>query len=487
MRVSVVSSFDRRPRALEDVVHGFHAFASSRRDSGMGSLLSFLTAAYYMPRLYFSPNSVKVALRRTFAAKEEQQITLHELVKARCPSLFREYRPAWWLASGHLQTLYCVVGDFSNVDKVEYDRTLLRTLDGGTIGLDFTPPQDQRMLPEETPIVVVLHGLTGGSHESYVRAILAPACTPIENGGLGYRGVVVNFRGCAGVPITSPQLYSAGHTDDIRVALMYLSKRYPKAPLLGLGFSLGANVLTRYLAEEGEYSRIVAGCVLACPWDLLANGESLETHWLQSRTYSRGMARNLIVLMKRHLSSLAKFPESDLYKAIHKITSMSHPTLMQFDDTVTRVGGGSSPPFPFPSARDYYRWASSHNLLPHVRVPLLALNSADDPIVRTLPIDKGEDALGPSVVFGVTNGGGHLGWFEYGATRFSLNRWMKKPVLEWLKAMGEDIAIDVRTKDLREVDGFLKEEGRNDIGCKEVGGGGHVIGIEGEEGLLAGL
>ena len=63
---------------------------------------------------------------------------------------------------------------------------------------------------------MVLHGLTGGlyiclhtlaigpdlafpvigSHESYVRNILAPAVTPIDRGGLGYRAVVVNFRGC---------------------------------------------------------------------------------------------------------------------------------------------------------------------------------------------------------------------------------------------------------------------------------------------------
>ena len=35
-----------------------------------------------------------------------------------------------------------------------------------------------------------------GSHESYVRAILAPACAPPEEGGLGYRAVVVNYRGC---------------------------------------------------------------------------------------------------------------------------------------------------------------------------------------------------------------------------------------------------------------------------------------------------
>ena len=28
----------------------------------------------------------------------------------------------YYKRSGHLQTLYCVIGDFSKVDKVEYDR-----------------------------------------------------------------------------------------------------------------------------------------------------------------------------------------------------------------------------------------------------------------------------------------------------------------------------------------------------------------------------
>lgn len=68
----------------------------------------------------------------------------------------------------------------------------------------------------------------------------------------------------AGTPITTPQLYSACHTDDLRQTLLYLSAIFPKAPLLGVGYSLGANVLTRYLAEEGENSRLVSGCVVSC-------------------------------------------------------------------------------------------------------------------------------------------------------------------------------------------------------------------------------
>ena len=123
-----------------------------------------------------------------------------------------------------------------------------------------------------------------GSYDSYVRAILSRACAPIEEGGLGYRAAVIIFRGCAssytyvtgfsffipdfcigeGVPLTSQLLYSAGHTDDTRQALIYINHRYPKALLLGIGFSLGANVLTRYLGEEGAQSRISSACVLGC-------------------------------------------------------------------------------------------------------------------------------------------------------------------------------------------------------------------------------
>jgi len=68
----------------------------------------------------------------------------------------------------------------------------------------------------------------------------------------------------AGVEVTSPQFYSAGHTGDLRTALFYLALKYPKARMLGLGFSLGASVVTRYLGEEGANSKLASGCVLAC-------------------------------------------------------------------------------------------------------------------------------------------------------------------------------------------------------------------------------
>jgi predicted alpha/beta-fold hydrolase len=76
-------------------------------------------------------------------------------------------------------------------------RTLIRTPDGGTLGLDMCPTTaDAPDLPPDTPIIVVQHGLTGGSYEAYIRSILAPACASKSDGGLDFRAIVVNFRGC---------------------------------------------------------------------------------------------------------------------------------------------------------------------------------------------------------------------------------------------------------------------------------------------------
>ncbi|EMD38509.1 hypothetical protein CERSUDRAFT_113689 [Gelatoporia subvermispora B] len=431
----------------------------------MGSFLSFLTATYYLPKLYFADSQVYVRAKVSpNSEKDPVRLSLHEYIVNKCPSLLKPFRPAWWLYSGHLQTGYCVVGDFSQIDKVEYDRTLLRTVDG---------------------VVVVLHGLTGGSHEAYVRAILAPVCTPVEQGGLGYRGIVVNFRGCAGVPITSPQLYSAGHTDDIRVAIWHIARRYPRARLIGVGFSLGANVLTRYIAEEGIHCRLAAGCVLACPWDTVMNSEQLENHWLHRTVYSKAMAQNLQKLIRRHFTALSGFTDHPVSQTVHDVLALKSPTLVQFDDTVTRLAGGSSPPFPFATARDYYAWAASDKVLPDIRIPFLAISSEDDPIVQLIPVDAGGNGF---VALAVTKKGGHLGWFEADQRFGRVNRWIRRPVVEWIRAACEDLIPEERDrKELHILDGFVTEVGREGIGCKEVAGGGHVVGVEDEEGLLAGL
>ncbi|KAJ7903430.1 AB-hydrolase YheT [Mycena olivaceomarginata] len=388
------------------------------------------------PKLHFAPEPAHVFLQ---SGGEKVSISLQELVQSRCQSLCSKFRPAPWLFNAHLQTLYSVLGDFSKTDQVQYQRRLLRLLDGGTLGLDFVPANPSTVR-DDAPIIVVQHGLTGGSHEPYIRAVLAPACSPVEQGGLGYRAVVVNFRGCSGVPLTSPKFYTAAQTDDLRQGLMYISKLYPKAPLLGLGFSIGGNVLVRYLAEEGVNSLICSACILGCPWDIKTN--------------------------------------NDCESSAHSATA-EKPTLTDFDHIFTCYVG-DTPPFPFPDVHEYYTWAGSHKVADQIRVPCLTINAADDPVVQQVQMSSGQNG---HIVSVLTAMGGHLGWF-----RSKRKRWTTKPVLEWIQLFGTELVRDPIELSLSTDDaGYLRAPRWPNLGCKEVPGGGLLDGNRPESQLLQGL
>ena len=87
------------------------------------------------------------------------------------------------------------------------------------------------------PMLVVLHGLSGGSHEIYLRHVMRPIVDA------GWEACVVNSRGCAKSKITTGVLYNARATWDVRQVVKWLRKTFPNRPLFGIGYSLGANIL----------------------------------------------------------------------------------------------------------------------------------------------------------------------------------------------------------------------------------------------------
>lgn len=93
---------------------------------------------------------------------------------------------------------------------------------------------------DSRPMLVTLHGLSGGSYEVYLRHTLAPL---IGKDG-GWEACVVNSRGCANHKITSSVLFNARATWDVRQTIKWLRQTFPNRPLFGIGFSLGANILT---------------------------------------------------------------------------------------------------------------------------------------------------------------------------------------------------------------------------------------------------
>ncbi|KAK9843739.1 hypothetical protein WJX81_004527 [Elliptochloris bilobata] len=344
-----------------------------------------------------------------------QDSPLSRLVLARCPALVQAYCPTFWATNAHVQTLLCVLR--GKLMSPGYARQKLTTPDGGTIALDwFRGCDEPGALPITAPVLLVLHGLTGGSREGYCKLICAAAAAK------GWRAVVLNYRGCAGLPMTSPRCYSAAFTDDVHQAVCEVRQRFPGAPIVAAAYSLGAVILTKYLAEAdtghwpGEGSGIAGAALVSNPLCLHASSAALSRPWTLPYLYNLGLALRLRQYLREHSSALASHVQVD--------PGTEAWTISHFDETVVcRLFG-------YEDVHEYYHDSSSQNYIPFVRTPALFLVSADDPFLGRLP--RAECAANPHTLLAVTPRGGHVAFLE-GAWPFG-RAWMDTAVTQFLDA-----------------------------------------------------
>jgi hypothetical protein len=96
---------------------------------------------------------------------------------------------------------------------------------------------------DDKPMLILLHGLAGGSNEIYLRHALRPLTLNAPSEAERWEACVVNARGCALSKITSGKLYNARATWDVRQLVEWIRQKWPRRKLFAMGFSLGANIL----------------------------------------------------------------------------------------------------------------------------------------------------------------------------------------------------------------------------------------------------
>lgn len=350
--------------------------------------------------------------------------SLRQIILSKCPSLVTGFSPCISLPIGHLQTIYSSIYADKRAPKVNYEREIIPLPDGGQASVDWAIPpltkeEDKPSLPstireDEKAIAVILHGLTGGSQEGYVK------CLATEFMANGYKTVVFNSRGCAGTQLISPQLYTGAYTKDLDFLLKnVVKKRFPNEKIVAVGCSLGSNILTKYVGEQGHDCILTAMCSLANPFDFLISAKVLDESFLGRKLYSPGMTYALRKLFNRHRKAF----EGTALDVEHILSSK---LMYEFDTRCT------CKLFGFRSADEYYRHASSTRVIADIRIPSLFLNSLDDPIAPKLAIPYGDIESNPFTVLAVTKKGGHLGWFSNTKSgKAKLDRWFPTPVAEF--------------------------------------------------------
>lgn len=288
-----------------------------------------------------------------------------------------DFRPAWWLPSPHLQTIWPVFFRRQVLPKLVFER--LELADGDFLDLVWGEN-------DTCPVVLILHGLEGSLHSHYIPGLLQRLQTE------GFCPVLMHFRGCSGESNRLARSYHSGDTGDVAAVVEHINS-VRGLPIFGaVGFSLGGNVLLKWLGQTGDANPLTCAVAVSVPFQLdeavdrLAHGVSrlYEIYLLDS-------LKNSYRDKFRHLNSPLDI-DVDSMKGIR-----------EFDDRIT------APLHGFSGADEYYERSSCRQYLHNIHIPTRIIHAEDDPFMRPRSVPQ-SDELSDYVNLVLTKHGGHVGF-----------------------------------------------------------------------------
>lgn len=300
------------------------------------------------------------------------------------PPEFRARAP-WWGAD--LQTVRNTVARRLGADRFE--------LAGAALDLPTTDGSGDLMIgalnegraEERRPLAVLVHGLTGCQDSGYMVASARHLTR------LGHPVLRLNLRGAGPSAETCRERYHAGRGRDIADALRALPPELTREGVVLAGFSLGANILLNFLADDADGLPVRAAASVSAPIDLAASARRIMAP--RNRIYHRYLLRR----MRRDWADAAM---TDAERAaLREVRSM-----YEFDDRLVAPRNG------FGTADRYYDECSARRVLDRIAVPTLLVHAADDPWIPVAAYRSHDWRRNEHLTLAIPRGGGHVGFHD---------------------------------------------------------------------------
>jgi predicted alpha/beta-fold hydrolase len=299
------------------------------------------------------------------------------------PQLSSDYTPPLLFKNGHFATIYS--GIIRSVNGVVQKRERITLSDGDFLDLDWSDS-----VTETQKLVVLLHGLEGDAQRPYITG-----SAKILNQN-GYDACAVNYRGCSGEPNVKYRSYHSGATEDLIEVLNHILNTRHYSEIYLKGFSLGGNLLLKYLGEGNDVPKELKGAVaVSVPCNLHDSCKQLLS------------SKNILYAIKFKGNLLGKLRQKQQMfpKKISDNDIKSIKTLKDFDDIYTSQAHG------FEDALDYYKKSSSLQFLPHIQVPSLIINAKDDSFLGPECYPVKETDKNTKLFLEMPSYGGHVGFW----------------------------------------------------------------------------
>ncbi|KAL3875181.1 hypothetical protein ACJMK2_038108, partial [Sinanodonta woodiana] len=261
-----------------------------------------------------------------------------------CPTLTEAYiPPLFWGKSGHLQTvIYAKLGRVKP-KKPDGKRHYIVMPDCATMSFDVFDPH--KAGEKDEYIIVVCPGIANSSEAGYIRTFVNHAQTH------GYTVAVLNHLGALrSEKLTSPRMFTYGGTEELDAMVTKLMVLFPKRKLLLVGFSMGGNIVMKYLGEKKEnQSKFLCGMSICQGYDC-NTAMPLYLEWAHMRRgYMYAMTANLKSLMRHHQNILFGEDAQKKYGPFDEEKIFAATSLSEIDGLYSARRAG------YDNFRDYYR------------------------------------------------------------------------------------------------------------------------------------
>lgn len=290
------------------------------------------------------------------------------------------YQPSFLFRFRHINTIYPAF--LRSFPGFSYKRERIFTPDGDFLDLDWSGNESDRL-------IIVLHGLEGSAQRPYVKGI-------IKHFNLqGWDGVGLNQRSCSGALNVTLRSYHMGVSDDLELVVNYILEKYKYKTIVLAGFSMGGNILLKYLGEQkNQIPKTIKACLaFSVPCEIESANEQIGK-WYNRHYVWRFMG----TLNKKMLQKARKFP------GLLNVDKPLPRNFTAFDDRFTSKLHG------FKDAVDYWRKCSSLPLLEDIRVPVLLVNAKDDSFLSEKCFPYEIAKKNPYFYLETPDYGGHVGF-----------------------------------------------------------------------------
>lgn len=307
------------------------------------------------------------------------------------PLIPSDYCPGWPMKNGHISTIYSAI--VRKVKAPGFERERLELEDGDYLDLDWTHP---RQLTGK--VVILLHGLEGNAQRPYMIGSIRLLSQH------GFSCCAVNFRGCSGTPNRHYASYHSGATKDLDAVVRHVISLPASEEVYLLGFSLGGNLLLKYLGEAWDSNRSIhAASAISVPCDLHDSLHQLNQS--ENVLYARRFLKSLKAKLEQ---KRAQFPER-----LHRDTIDGIRTLRDFDEVYTSQAHG------FKDAGDYYTRSSCLPFLSALTTPTLLLNARNDSFLGPFCYPDALARTHEYLYLECPDFGGHVGFVWSGGTYYN--------------------------------------------------------------------